>query len=342
MSIEKALPLTILQLAIDGIFKMYFEDPGNLPELKSLLKAYLELSDDDLSTIQILNPGLSKDNFDDKGFSVDLLLEIKNGDALHIEMQTGKHKNFKERIQLYNARKAAQQIKVGEKYQELKRIRRTISLIITTFPVFKKDGIFQERIVMRRENGEVFTVVQELNIIDLTKASREATQNKEKYLWAKLLQVTTMEELKMIANESKEISEAAEKLLQISADKRAQAYVLSYENAIFARALYEQDFQDEIAEQKANIEDQETEIKEQRVELDQQFEEVQKQFEKIKKQRDELNKQKNEINRQKETMAKEKNEAKITIAKSLLESGMSIEAVTKHSNLPIEVIKSLK
>jgi len=41
-----------------------------------------------------------------------------------------------------NARKAGQQIKVSEKYHEIKRMRRTISLIVTIFPVFKKDQNF--------------------------------------------------------------------------------------------------------------------------------------------------------------------------------------------------------
>jgi len=52
----------------------------------------------------------------------------------------------------------------------------------------------------------------------------------------------------MVAKESKEMAEAADKLLQISEDERAQAYALSYENAVFARQLYEQDKWEEAEE----------------------------------------------------------------------------------------------
>lgn len=238
---KKTTP-AILQLTIDGIFKMYFEDPRNLPELRRFLKAYLELSDDDLSTIQILNPGLLKDDFNDKGFTVDLLLTIKSGDSLHIEMQTNDHTNFKERVQLCNARKAGQQVKVGETYSQVKR---TISLVVTNFPVFSDNKKFHEKILMRREDGEIFTNVQELNLIDLTRVSFEEPNSTEKYLWAKLFQVTTLEELEMVAKESEEMAEAAEKLLRISADERAQAYALSRDNAAFARQLHEHGLREE-------------------------------------------------------------------------------------------------
>lgn len=167
MLINKEQNPIILPLTIDGIFKMYFEDPSNLPELRCFLKAYLELNDEDLSSIQVLNPGLLKDNITDKSFTVDLLLKTKSGEAIHIKMQTSPHKNFKERFQLYNARKAGQQIKVRENYS---KARRTISLVITTFQVFK-----DSEYLMRRENGKIFTNVQKLNIISLTKTETDKT-----------------------------------------------------------------------------------------------------------------------------------------------------------------------
>ena len=237
---------TILPLTIDGIFKLFFENPRNLPELRRFLKAYLELSDDDLSVIQVLNPGLLKDNIGDKGFTVDLLLKTKSDNALHIEMQTSSQINFKERFQLCNARKAGQQVKVGEDYS---KVRRTISLIVTTFLVFDDSEKSHEKIVMRRENGKVFTNVQELNFIDLTKAGTDEEDNREKYLWSKLFKVKTLEELEMIAEESKEMAEAADKLLHLSADERAQAYAESRENSEFAQRLHEQGIREEAREE---------------------------------------------------------------------------------------------
>ena len=49
----------------------------------------------------------------------------------------------------------------------------------------------------------------------------------------------------MVAKESEEMAEAAEKLLQISADERAQAYAFSRDNSEFARKLHEQGIREE-------------------------------------------------------------------------------------------------
>lgn len=234
----------ILSLTIDGVFKLYFEDPRNLSELRRFLKSYLELSDGELSTIQVLNPGLLKDRVDDKGFTVDLLLKTKSGNDVHIEMQTNSHTNFKERVQLCNSRKAGQQVKVGQDYSHVKR---TISLIITDFRVFKDTETYHEKIMMRRENGKVFTNAQEINLIDLTKI--DMTGGKEKYLWGKLFKARTKEDLEMLAKESEEMAQATEKLFQISADERAQAYAFSRENSEFARKLHEQGIREEVREE---------------------------------------------------------------------------------------------
>jgi len=221
---------------------MYFEDPRNLPELRHFLMTHIELGEEELEGITVLNPGLLKDNASDKGFTVDLLLKTKLGNDIHLEMQTGEHKNFKERVQLYNARKAGSQAKAGQKYTQAKR---TISLIITDFPVFVDADDYQETILFRRKNNKVFTNVQEMHIIDLTKLNSIAISERKKYLWGKLLKAKTKEALEMLAKESDEMAKATEKLIQISADEKAQAYAMSWENSEFARKLHEQGLMDQ-------------------------------------------------------------------------------------------------
>ena len=240
--LNKALNPKILSLTIDGIYKMYFENPKNLPELRKFLKAYLDLSDDELSTIQVLNPTMLKDDIDDKSFTVDLLLKTKSGNIIHIELQVAPHVNFKERFQLCNARKAGQQVKVGQDYSQVKR---TITLIVANFNVFPDSKKSHEKILMRRENGKVFTDVQEINVIDLTKAETDEESTEEKKLWSKLIKAKTREELEMIASKSEEWSTAANKVLELSADEIAQAYAFSHESSEFARRLHEQGIREE-------------------------------------------------------------------------------------------------
>jgi len=238
--------ITILPLTIDGIFKIYFEDPRNLPELRDFLFTHIELEADDLESITVLNPGLPKDNISDKGFTVDLLLKTKSENDIHLEMQTNPHLNFKERVQLYNARKAGSQLKIGEEYNQTKR---TVSLIITDFQVFDDANDYQESIFMCRKNGKLFTNVQEIHIIDLTKINSVASNERQKYLWGKLLKTETTEALEMLAKESEIMAKATQKLIQISADERVQAYAMSRENSEFARRIHEHGLMEQGIEQ---------------------------------------------------------------------------------------------
>jgi len=93
----------------------------------------------------------------------------------------------------------------------------------------------------------------------LTKIENE--KDKEKKLWGRLLKTETMEELEMVAKESPEMAEAADKLLVLSADKHAQAYAFSRESSEFARRLHEQGIRDESREEGRKEEKEENIVK---------------------------------------------------------------------------------
>jgi len=102
----------------------------------------------------------------------------------------------------------------GEDYTKLKS---TISLIVTDFPIFKDTADYNEHILFRRKNGKIFTNAQQFYIIDLTKIKAEIAA--PICLWGRLFKVETEAELKMLMEESDEMKEAGEKLLELSADE---------------------------------------------------------------------------------------------------------------------------
>jgi len=312
--------IAILPLTIDGVFKMYFEDPRNLPQLRDFLITHLELENDDLDTIQILNPGLPKDGINDKGFTVDLLLKTKLGNDIHLEMQTSTHMSFEARIQLYNARKAGGQIKVGQDYTNMKR---TISLVITKFSVFKDADDYHETILMRRKNGKVFTNAQEIHIIDLTKINSIKTNERQKYLWGMLFMVETKEELEMLAKESTEMADATEKLIEVSADERAQAYALSRENAEFARLLHETGLREQMEQQTEQMKQQ---IEQKKQQLEQNEKEYQEALEAATEQ---ATHQGIEL-------------GTIETAKRMLAENVTADFISKVTNLKMEKIQALQ
>ena len=302
---NQALNQALLPLTIDVIFKMFFEDPKNRDQLRHFLKATLDFSEDELSEITVLNSELLRGKADDKGLIVDLLLKSKSGNFKHLEMQQAQHSYFKERIQIYNARIAGGQINVGEDYSEVKR---AISLIITGEKMFKDGGEYHETIAMRRENGENFTDVQEINIFDLSKLKNEKSRSCPKYLWLSLINTKTWEELELLAKESEEMEQAAEKLIVISQDEEARARALSRANSEYATKLHERGIREEVR-------------KEERLRMDELMQ-------KAEAEKDEL---------------VQKAEAdKVESARKMLKDNLPIKIIERYTGLSAEEIKQLQ
>jgi len=209
---------TLLSLRLDAVLKLYFAREENEEQLKQFLKATTHLTDDDLVTVKIKNPILTKEHVLEKDFIVDIHLTSATGELIIIEMQMQKHDGFTRRMIAYNARQYASQLNRGEDYTKLKE---SISLIITDFAIFDDTDEYYEHILFRRKNTKIFTKAQQFYILDLTKLPKELTS--AKLLWARLFKVETEEELRVLMKESEEMREAGKKLLELSADEDARA-----------------------------------------------------------------------------------------------------------------------
>jgi len=207
----------LLRLTNDAVFKLYFTRKENIQLLKQFIKATTHLTDDDLETIEIKNPILTKEHVGEKDFIVDICITTKNGRQINIELQVQNHSGFIERIVGYNARQYSSQLKRGQDYTE---INETISLVVVDFKLFKDCDDFSEHICFRRENGKVFTGAQQFYIIDLTKLPKELTHTQHQ--WGALFKAKTEEELMMLMESSEEMRVAGEQLLKLSANEEAR------------------------------------------------------------------------------------------------------------------------
>jgi len=228
---------TLLSLRNDAVLKLYFANKSNRPQLRAFLKATTHLTDDDLAIIEVHNAILTKEHVQEKDFIVDIHLTSTTGHKIIIEMQIQKHDHFIERMVSYNARRYSTQLNRGEKYTQLKE---SISLIIVDFPIFDDTSTCYEHILFRRKNGRVFTKAQQFYIIDLTKLPNDLTEDMHK--WGALLKAKTEEELRMLMEQSDEMREAGEKLIELSADENAREIAdareysrLAFEGELFAR-----------------------------------------------------------------------------------------------------------
>lgn len=142
---------TLLSLRLDAVHNLYFTKEENEEQLRQFLKATTHLTDDDLITIDIKNPRLTKQHVQEKDFIVDIHLTSASGDLVIIDMQIQNHDGFINRMVAYNARRYSSQLNRGEKYGKLKA---SISVIITDFEIFKDTDSYYEHILFRRKNAK--------------------------------------------------------------------------------------------------------------------------------------------------------------------------------------------
>ena len=208
---------TLLDLTVDISFKYFFTSSGSEEVLAHFLSVTLELPLDEFSKIKVLNPVLSKEDINDKDFIVDIRIETKSGNQIHVEMQFQDHENFAERIVAYNGRLFGGQINRGDNYTKLKE---AYSIIVTNFDMFPKTPHYRDIFKYKGMYGDVLTELTQIHILQLPKLPKEARSLLE--YWLKLFTVKKEEELKMILEKVPEMDKAIRHLRVLSADDRAK------------------------------------------------------------------------------------------------------------------------
>jgi len=220
----------ILSLTNDVVFKLFFANEANEEQLRQFLKATIpHLTEDDLTSIHIKNPTITKADISQKDFILDMRLVDATGHYINIELQMKNHPHFIERVVTYNAGNLVGQLKRGDDYTKLKA---SISVVITDFKLFSDEEAYYEYITYRRENGKVFTDIQQYHIIDLTKLPQRLAE--ASHLWGALFKAKTEEELRLLMAKSEEMAQAGKKLLKLSEEEQAREIARAREESQWA------------------------------------------------------------------------------------------------------------
>lgn len=209
---------------------------------ESITKAMLE----DILKIKIHKLELDKskdllnDNKEDKNGRLDLRAVINDNIECDIEIQMSTHEKMIERFLYYWAKMYTANLKMGEKYKEL---RKTISIIIVDDYISQFKGIKKAYTKWQlREEGYkniILTNFCQISIIELPKAIKEYETNKEDEIlqWMMFLENPEDMEVTKIMEENEDIKEAKEELDKISQDDILRRMALK---ADLARRDYEQ------------------------------------------------------------------------------------------------------
>lgn len=118
----------------DIIFKIVFGSPQNVPVLRALLNAILQLSGQErIQSLELLNPYVDKEYLRERGAILDVKCRDGLGRLYNVEVQVSDEPHYVARSLYYLARLFGEQLQKGDPYS---RIARTIGISILDFSLF--------------------------------------------------------------------------------------------------------------------------------------------------------------------------------------------------------------
>lgn len=205
--------------------------------LKGLICSLLHLKPEEITSIEVTNPILPGESYDNKEFILDIEVILNNNMLINLEMQIINEKNWPERSLSYLCRRF-DQLGKGQDYTECKPAVHIGFLDFTPFPEFSEFYAIYK--LLNIKNQHLYSDKFTLGVIDLTHIELATEEDKAYEIdrWARLFKSTTWEEIKMIAENNPVFTEASESLYVLNADEMARArsrareeYIL-HENAL--------------------------------------------------------------------------------------------------------------
>ena len=209
----------ILPVKSDLIFRIFFADERNKEDLISLLKAVLDLPEDDYNEIEITDPHLLPEYADDKYAIIDVKLHTKSRKVLHIEIQLKVTPELKKRIVFYESKLITEQLGAGSNYDDIQNV---ISIIILDKTLIEGSPRYHHRFAFADLNAKVeLTDIVAIHTLELDKLPA-VTDGTQLYDWASFIAANSEEELAVIAERNPQIGKAVVKLRVLSADERTR------------------------------------------------------------------------------------------------------------------------
>ena len=178
---------------------------------------------------------LFRENPEDKLGILDLEAEINEKEKVDVEIQIVDRHNFTERLLFYFSRLYSMQVKIGQKYENAKRVVMIAIIdydLEVTKNIEKMETIWNLR--EKNKNEIVLTDKIEFRIIELKKVIKEYEKNKEneKAQWMMFINNPNDMEVQEIMKENKEIKEATVEIVKMSQDEKIRKLAELREKAI--------------------------------------------------------------------------------------------------------------
>ena len=178
---------------------------------------------------------LFRENPEDKLGVLDLCVEVNGREKVDIEIQLIKKEDFIERLLFYFSKLYVSGIKRGEKYIKGKKAV-IIAIIDYELEVTKEIEEMATKWKLRcnEKTEKILTEKLEIDIIEIKKAKREYSKNREnkRAQWIMFLDNPEGEEVKEIMNKNEGVKEAVIKVKEMSEDEKMRKLEELREKAI--------------------------------------------------------------------------------------------------------------
>ena len=145
------------------------------------------------------------------------LVLMTNGSQVDLEMQVAPLEYWDKRMIFYLSKMYTEQIQEGDDYDKIKKC---VHVSILDFNHFKDDNkCYREIAFCDLENGEKYTDLLEIHVMELKKLPEEQTDEPLLIKWMRFLAANRKEDFEKMAEQDQYIGEAYETLKKLSADE---------------------------------------------------------------------------------------------------------------------------
>ncbi len=199
----------------DYMFRIVLQQ--SKPALKGLISSVLRMDEDDIEDLTVLNPVDPGKSVSDKEIRMDVVVSLKDGRKIDLEMQIKNYGDWPERSMLYLCREY-DALSSGESYEAINSV---FQIGFLDFTLFQDRPEFCGRYQLRNEKDN-YLYSSKLNLFVIQLNSTDiATEEDKKFgidKWVRFFKAKTWEELKMIAQDKESMLSAAKSMFLSNED----------------------------------------------------------------------------------------------------------------------------
>lgn len=191
---------------------------------KGFCAAIMRVSPNMIDETELLPTHIHREYAQDKLGILDVLVRLKSGLQINMEMQVKYFEFWDERALFYLSKMFSGQLKHGDSYEKLQKC---IHVSILDFIRFPEDSSCYRTIHFRNdETGDIYTDKFELQFLELKKLPKEIQTEEDIINWMRFFNGKSREEFELMAKTDVYLGEAYEALQRLSADEKKR---LEYE-----------------------------------------------------------------------------------------------------------------